>query len=181
MILRTWKPKMKLMKGFPLFLNLKNITHVHVQLKATIGDYNKKYPDYEQILSTATNFLKAAKKRLKIVKNELGEDDEKTVFPSVEETERIEMVQIDREVLDMKIKQLNDSIDINHANDVSELDEYIIKMEAFVNGYFDMSGRFKYCFGKKYDEYAQNFDLKIKELSEEIKLAKMLRKTTRRN
>ena len=74
----------------------------------------------------------------------------------------------------MKIKQVNHSIDFREACDASELNEYIRKMESFLNEYFDMSGRHKCSLRDEYN--GERFECEIKNISDDIKVAKMLRK-----
>ena len=66
-------------------------------------EYNQNYPDYDETVKKATVFLKGAHKRIKEVRDD--------TFKPVDNQR--ELLDIDKEVLDMKVKQLTTSVDIS--------------------------------------------------------------------
>ena len=112
-------------------------------------------------------FVQKARDRIKILKKEEGKTD-------LAQKEKLAMLRVSRDVLDMKIKQVNDSIDMQNVFDVVEINEYILKMESFLNEYFNMSGQYKHILGTEYDETI--FEDDFKNLTGSIKIAKELRK-----
>ena len=153
---------------------IKNYRHVHVELKATLGEeeYNNKYPTYEATLKTVSDFLKSARNRLKMVKHD-PDGDVKNVNLNPTLDEKIEILRIEQDVLDLK-KTGKRFCRLQGDCDVSELNEYIQKMESFLNDYFDLSGQHKCTAGEEYDERV--FELKIQSLSDDINAAKISRK-----
>ena len=84
------------------------------------------YPNYEKVLVNFTNFKKEAQKRLQIVKHQSDKNKDMEV-----KIERNELLKVEKEVLDLNIKQLELTVDVNLAQDIDELDNYISKMETF--------------------------------------------------
>ena len=147
----------------------KQYRHLHVELRAELGDeeYGQKYPHYGTNVQVLKQFSKVARDRMKILREEASKVDDKTY-------EQFSKLRVSRDVLDMKIKQVEDSIDLKNVDDISDINEYISKMEAFLNEYFDMSGRYKLCLGDEYD--GELFEDDLKYLSDCIKFAKNVRK-----
>ena len=114
----------------------KQYRHLHVELRGDLVDeeYGQKYPHYGTNVQVLKQFSKVARDRMKILREEASKVDDKTY-------EQFSKLRVSRDVLDMKIKQVEDSIDLKNVDDISNINEYISKMEAFLNEYFDMSGR----------------------------------------
>ena len=140
--------------------------HVNVDLKIELGDaeYETNYPDYDATVRNVTEFLKKAQKRTKEVKND--------TFKPVDDQR--ELLGIDKEVLDMKVRQLTTSVDISNEDDVSEVETYIQRLESFVSDYFDLGGKSKALLGEDHDQ--QEFDKSIESLAEKVHKAKIVRK-----
>ena len=132
--------------------------HVNVDLKIELGDaeYETNYPDYDATVRNVTEFLKKAQKRTKEVKND--------TFKPVDDQR--ELLGIDKEVLDMKVRQLTTSVDISNEDDVSEVETYIQRLESFVSDYFDLGGKSKALLGEDHDQ--QEFDKSIESLAENV-------------
>ena len=102
--------------------------HVHVELRAELGNgYATRYPNYDKTLEGVDLFLKRARNQRKTLKA----PDEKLVGVSTTAGANgkgdIESLRINRDILDMKIKQVNSSMDLTSASDMSEVTEYIQK------------------------------------------------------
>ena len=153
--------------------------HVHVELRAELGNgYANRYPNYGKTLEGVDLFLKRARNQRKTLKA----PDEKLVGVGTTTGANgkgdIESLRINRDILDMKIKQVNSSMDLTSASDMSEVTEYIQKMESFLEEYFDLCGRYKHSLGKEYDEEIFKDDLD--QISGDVKIAKTLRKKVNR-
>ena len=62
------------------------------------------------------------------------------------------------------------------AQNLSDVEDFILKMEGFINDYFDLSKRTKCSLGKEYDEvFDDKFMSAISGMREEIKVTKVLR------
>ena len=149
--------------------------HVHVELQVELGnDYATKYPNYDKNLERVNAFIKRASNQRKTLKA----PDEKLVGVGTTTGANgkgdIESLRINRDILDMKIKQVNSSMDLTSAGNMSEVTEYIQKMESFLEEYFDLCGRYKHSLGKEYDEEIFKDDLD--QISGDVKIAKTLRK-----
>jgi hypothetical protein len=142
--------------------------HIHVDLRNKFGgEYGSKYPKYEEVLGQITSFSKSLKAKLRVFKE--GEKE------SVQEKDK-EALKIEREFLDVKINHLSDMVDLNVADNLSEIDDYIFKMEGFINDYFDLCRRAKCCLGKEYDQlYDDKYKTSISEMRQDIKMAKLLK------
>ena len=142
--------------------------HIHVDLRNKFGeDYGTKYPKYDEVLGQMTSFSKSLKVKLRVFKQ--GEKE------SIQEKDK-DALKIEREFLDVKINHLSDTVDLTVANNLSEIDDYIFKMEGFINDYFDLCRRAKCCFGKEYDQlYDDKFKTAISEMRQDIKMAKLLK------
>ena len=149
--------------------------HVHVELQVELGDeYATKYPNYDKTLERVNVFIKRASKQRKILKD----PDEKLVDIGTKVGTNgkgdIEGLRVNRDILDMRIKQVNNSVDIDTASEIAEVNEYIQKMESFLDEYFDLCGRYKHSLGEEYDEAI--FEDDLKKISGDVKIAKTLRK-----
>ena len=151
--------------------------HVHVDLKSNlVDDYEAKYPKHEEYAAKSTAFIKEAHKKIKILKRRASEAQDE-VLKEVKYNERISNLEIQKEVLDLKISNLEKTVDLESALSVSELDDFILKMEAFINEYFELSGKFKYCPGTHFEHVvSHDFSSKTIRMSEDVKMAKMLRR-----
>ena len=68
------------------------------------------------------------------------------------------MVKVEEEFLTLKIKQLQESVDISVIKIVSETEDYVTKMEGFIENYFGISEKLKCCLGGDYDDlYGSKF------------------------
>ena len=139
--------------------------HLHIELKSKLKEeYGVKYTGVSDIFAKSTTFLKTAQKKLKAVRK------------SFSEHERNEMVKVEKEVLDLKISQFRKTVDVELCVNIDELCNYISNLEAFVNEYLELSVKFRCCFGEKYDElFHKSFLAETTELSEDLKVAKLLR------
>ena len=140
--------------------------HIHIELRSKFGEeYDAKYPGYDAFLARVTNFIKSLKSKVRVLKQE----EKVTVL----ETE-INALKIEGGFLDLKVKQLLDTRD--SAQNLSDVEDFILKMEGFINDYFELSKRAKCSLGKEYDEvFDDKFMSAISGMREEIKVAKVLR------
>ena len=118
--------------------------HLHVELRAELGSevHGQNYPNYDEVLKMMSEFLKKARAHMKTIKD-------KVVKIDPEQNEKFVMLRVNRDVLDMKIKQVNDSIDLKTVSDICDINEYIVKLEMFLSEYFDISGQYKYFLGEE--------------------------------
>ena len=135
--------------------------HIHVELKNKLGnDYETQYPEYNKTLEDLAEFRKSAKTKLRINR----QDKEK------------EALKIEEEFLYLKIKQLQNTVDVTIAKNISEIDDYIIKIEGFIDEYFGLCGKLKCCLGEKYNElYDPKFKQLTLEMREDVKMGKILK------
>ena len=155
-----------------------NYRHAHVVLKSKLDDaYKNHYPDYDDTLANLTNFIKNARKRLKSVKKEKSKTKvaQERVCREDEEKNRKDVLEVEEDVLMLKITQLKSTVDINLATDILEVENYIVKMEAYMFEYFDLSVKFKICYGEEGPQHMERINLVTREISQEIKMAKLLK------
>ena len=146
---------------------IKVYMNVHAELKVELGDedYVEKYPDYDAYVKKASDFLKRARKQFKEVKDDA---------PLVNEDQK-EILRIEKEILDLKIAKVSDSLDIPNEKDVTEFESFIRNMEAFRSDYFDLSGKSKCLLGV--DHAPEPYDNAVEKLTALVKLAKEARKS----
>ena len=138
----------------------------HIELRSKFGEeYEAKYHGYDAFLARITNFIKYLKSKIRGLKQE----EKVTVL----ETEK-NALKIEGEFLDLKVKQLLDTRD--SVQNLSDVEDFILKMGGFINDYFDLSKRAKCSLGKEYDEvFDDKFMSAISGMRGEIKVAKVLR------
>ena len=86
-------------------------------------------------------------------------------------------MRVEGEFLAVKIKQLSDMVDISIAENISEIDGFVGKMEAYLDEYFSLSVKLKCCYGRDYDDlYNAKFQKETLEMNSDIKMAKLLKK-----
>ena len=141
--------------------------NINFELKVGLGNevYLEKYRDFDTNVKKATEFLKDARKHLKVAKNDFIKNDD----------DQSDLLKSEQEVLDMKIAQLCKGIDLDDEQDTSEIENFIRNMESFVSGYFDLCGKSKRLLGDEHVE--EGFITKIEKMSEKITRAKEARKT----
>ena len=85
---------------------IKLYRHVHMDLKVELGDpgHSEKYPDFDANVLRALDFLKKARRHLKDCEN-----DVKPVTVG-HQNDQVEILQIEKETLDLKIAHLGNSI-----------------------------------------------------------------------
>ena len=143
--------------------------HLHVELKSELGneDYSEKYPNYDDTVNRMSKFIDTARARTKVLREKAGKVDP-------EAGEKFAMLKVSRDVLDMKIKQVDESVDLKNVTDICDINEFISKKETFLNEYFDILGQYKFHLGQQYDDAL--FEDELENLSKSIKDAKDLRK-----
>ena len=161
--------RVKLTKGVASINDLaKTYRHMHVELRSKLSEvvYGEKYANYDATLSKTTEFLKRARIRSKFVKQNFDVDKNSKLLDK--------SLGVDQEILDMKIEQVNNSMDFRAASDVSEVKGYIHKMESFLNEYFDLAGRYRLSLRDEYNK--EHFQGRFKSISDDIKTAKILKR-----
>ena len=87
-----------------------------------------------------------------------------------------EMLRIEEDRLNLKITQFESLIDLNYCQNISALDEYVLKMEEFSSEYFILSKELEMYLGDEYGAfYGPKFKHKTHEIGENMKMAKLLR------
>ena len=144
--------------------------HVHMELKVELGEpgHLEKYPNYDANVQKSSEFLKKARRHLK-----LCQDDVKQV--NVGQYDQSEILKIDKEILDLKIAQISNSIDVGNEKDISEIESFIRNMETFTGDYYDLCGKSKCLLGAAH--LKEPYDNAIEKLTANIKLAKQVRKS----
>ena len=120
--------------------------------------------NYDANIKKTSDFLKKARKQLKSVKDDSFQVD----------TDQKELLDVEKEVLDLKIAQLSNSIDVSKETDVSEIEGYIRVMENFTNDYYDLCGKSKCLLGVAHGK--EPYEDAIEKLTAYIKLAKEARR-----
>ena len=114
-----------------------------MELKNKLADdYIEKFPHYANVVDKYTKYLKEAQKRVKLLRQDLNKNVD---------LERIELLKVDKEVLELKITQYVKTFDLRSAQDINELDNYVDRMEGFIEEYANLSGKFKICFRDRYE------------------------------
>ena len=150
---------------------VKAYRHVHVGIKIELGDveYLQKYPNYDANIMKTSDFLKKARKQLKSVR-----DDSFQV-----EKDQKGILDVEKEVLDLKIAQLSNSMDVSKETDVSEIEGYIRVMEKFTSDYYDLCGKSKCLLGVAHGK--EPYENAIEKLTAYTKLAKEARRALLEN
>ena len=87
-----------------------------------------------------------------------------------------EMLRIEEDRFNLKITQFESLIDLNYCQNISALDEYILKMGEFSSEYFYSIQKTGNAFGDEYGAvYGPKFKHKTHEIGENMKMAKRLR------
>ena len=142
--------------------------HVHVELKALLGnEYGEKYPLYQNTYDRLMAYVKEAKDKLRDLRAE--------VQKSSREHER-NAFGVELNVLLGRVAEENKSIDPQTLQDVQEIDQYILKMEKFIDEFFHLKAK---MMTKCPDDFESHFSDPISErtteIRQDIKMAKILR------
>ena len=107
-----------------------NFRHVHVELKALLGDeYKAKYPLYSDTYESLMKYVKEGKTKLRTVRSEAqnsSQSDEKNAL------------EIELDVLLGRVAEERTYYDPGTVQDVHEVDEYILKSEKFMDELFQV-------------------------------------------
>ena len=126
--------------------------HIHVELRTKLGEtYKEQYPKYDEIVGGLIKFIKSAKSKLR----NLRESAEKRVEEktNLEQEKEINALKFEEELLALKICQVEDSVEISIVENVHEIDSYIGKIEGFIDEYFTLSAKLKFCLGESYEKF----------------------------
>ena len=150
-----------------------DLRHVHVTLKSELdANYTERYPDYPELNERCTKYLKDANLKAKIVRN-VGSAGR--TFEA--QNEQQEMAKVSKEVVEMKLSQLRNSVDLKNVNDIDIVDGYISKLETLLDGYIEVSAKFRVLFKNEYDEnYKDDFAKGINGVSDVLKMAGAVRR-----
>ena len=144
--------------------------HVHVELKALLGGkYEEKYPLYQNTYDRLMAYVKGAKERLRNLRAEVLESHRAVEKNSLE---------TELSVLISRVAEENTNLDPQDCQDVHEIDQYILKMEKFLDEFFQLKTKMLL---KCPDDFKTNFSSTISEntveIRQDIKMAKILRQT----
>ena len=152
----------EIMDGVGVMTELgKQFRHIHIELKDEMGDnYEGQYPEYEKTNELVLAFLREAKSKLRVLKEEKYKNG----------------LRVEEEVLILKIREL-DRGKISASEDLQDLDDRITKTEALLSDSFNLSARLKKGFGKEFDElYARKVDRWAHDIHSRLNEAKNLKK-----
>ena len=147
--------------------------HIHVEMQNKLGDdYKVRYPKYNETVEKLMLFTKSAKKKLRTLKQEEKEDKNAS-----EKGKEKEALAVEGDFLALKVKQLLAMVDISISENVSEIDTFISKMEAYLNDYYSLSVKLKCCYGEDYSGlYDVSFQKDTRIMNDEIKMANLSKK-----
>ena len=149
--------------------------HIHVELRTKLGEtYKEQYPKYDEIVGGLIKFIKSAKSKLR----NLRESAEKRVEEktNLEQEKEINALKFEEELLALKISQVEDSVEISVVENVHEIDSYIGKIEGFIDEYFTLSAKLKFCLGESYENlYASKLKKCTSDMHQNIKMAKIMK------
>ena len=150
--------------------------HFHIDLENKLGleNYSKSYPDYEKVSERLYENIKKGRKLLKIVRNASKEEEisKKDVFNN---EQRLRMYSVEVDLLDKKVSQFQNSFNINDVMNIKMIDEYLRKMEGFLNEYFQLSINLKCSLGENVGEYESKIQSKTQEMTDDMKMANILK------
>ena len=154
----------------------KDYRHVHVELKTTLGDdYVGKYPKYDVMSGKMNTYIKSAKSKIRVIKNENQESKNLEVQKQKNYDDK-QFFEVEALLLTQKVAQRNEAVDVLVVKNENEINEYISKMEGFINEFFALSAKMKHA-GP--DVYSQKFEkdcmYSISEIQQDIKMAKLLK------
>ena len=90
--------------------------------------------------------------------------------------EQQDMCMAEVELLHLKISQYEALGGIDNCLSVGSINGYKEKMEGFLEEYFNLAKKLKYYLGERYDKpHGTIFELKSKNMSEDLKMAKILK------
>ena len=93
------------------------------------------------------------------------------------QNEQHEMIKVSKEVVELKICQLQKSINLEYVTEIDLIDGYISKMEILMYEYIDLMGKFRVVFRDDYDEiYKEEFSTNLNAVSDNLDKASKLRK-----
>ena len=145
-----------------------NYRHVHVELKALLaGKYDDKYPMYKNTYDRLMKYVKDAKNKLRNMKTEVLKNTQ---------LEDKNVLENELTVLVGKIADENASIDPAAVQDVQEVDQYVLKMEKFIDEFFQIKTKMmSVCPDDFKLKFSSSISSSTAEVRQDIKMAKMLR------
>ena len=140
--------------------------HVHVEIQALLGeDYNTKYPLYGSTYSQLMKYAKDAKAKLRMIKTEAQKGDQ---------SDEKHALEIEMKVLLGRVADEANSDEF--VEDVHEIDEYIRKMEKFLDELFQIKTK---MMTKCPDDFESTFESEVSsrmaEVRQDIQTKKKLR------
>ena len=149
--------------------------HIHVELGTLlVEDYSTLYPDYVQFSQKLLTFSRDARKKIrylkKIVKSVNAIDDKETAEEKNKDELRVKF-----SLLVTQITQLDESVDIDLIT-VEMLDEYLLKMNRYLEEYFDLDTKLRLAHGNgEYEELYSKYGHLSSEINQDMKMAKLLK------
>ena len=120
--------------------------HIHFDLKNSLENYYEQYPDYENQYEKLVKFIKSSSTRLKQMKQEEEECNINNKI-AAQGQERCGMYKAQLEVLTIRICQFDNLVDVNSVANIGFIDEYVKKMEGFLNECHTLVSKLKIYWG----------------------------------
>ena len=137
---------------------------IHVVLRKEMDNYEQAYPDFEKMGTKVKDYLKSVKQ---ILRKNMSKDKKSSC------DSEIRTLEVEVEFLKKKIRRYNVAIEGNPLSlkDENVFDNYVAKMEGFINEIFSLSTRLK-CICPDFDvRFGNDFDTAIFEIEQDIILA----------
>ena len=139
---------------------------IHAELKSSMSaeEYSNTFVKLEKTLDSLRSYTKNAKKKLKDAKKE---EKESLVKDKNEETRT--GLRAEEEVFRIRLKEELCIVELSAIREVSEISEYISKLQMFVDNLYALSSKLRAAFGGDYNtEFGENFKSELQRLNYEI-------------
>ena len=163
----------------------KELRHVHIALKEEMGDdsYNAKYAAFGDLLDRIRNYQKDGKTKLKASLQNQDDnllqttlDAKKKIAENQEDEMREANMRVRKTILveeQVFCEKLRLEIDEFDSDDIISIEKYCVRLEQFLDKYFELLSRAKVAFSDDYDSQCKDvFDKTVTEIRNQIKVGK---------
>ena len=150
---------------------------IHTELKLKLkDDYDVKYPDYDKITENLRNYMKDAKRKVRVLKGEAEESrqNELKLLKIEQKEERRASLQSEYDFFVSKLERKLRSYDWNSMDYPYDVTAGVNNLELSLDEWFVLHGKLKGLFAEGYvQKFDQNFHDTLKNISEKIDEGKL--------
>ena len=150
---------------------------IHTELKLKLkDDYDVKYPDYDKITENLRNYMKDAKRKVRVLKGEAEESrqNELKLLKIEQKEEQRASLQSEYDFFVSKLERKLSSYDWNSMDYPYDVTAGVNNLELSLDEWFVLHGKLKGLFAEGYvQKFDQNFHDTLKNISEKIDEGKL--------